>query len=152
MNPRVLILEDDAQQRRDLQSLVEQEFHAEVQTQASEFEFRRNLESIAANPPQLAILDVMVKWTKPSREAPPIPADAKQPETAGVRCARMLRDNVKTQNVKVILYSVLPKEDFETGGIPEGVATVVKEVEFDNLLDKIRELSRKDIGPDRREV
>jgi CheY-like chemotaxis protein len=140
MSLRVLLLEDDAQQRRDLEHLLEHEFHAKVESRATESEFRDAFEKIAANPPDLAVLDVMVRWTNPTRESISLPDEAQKPETAGLRCAQMLRESERTKDVKVILYSVLPKEHLGERNIPAGVDAVVKETDFEDLLSKISEL------------
>jgi DNA-binding NarL/FixJ family response regulator len=132
MKPKVLLLEDDYLQRRDIQAMLEEEFSASMRAKSSESEFRGSFEEICEEPPDIAILDVMVRWASPSREAIEIPEFAKHPEVAGLRCAELLREDPRTAGVKVILYSVLSKEDFGDAAIPEGVSIMVKEQNFED--------------------
>jgi CheY-like chemotaxis protein len=137
MKPKILLLEDDYIQRRNISDAVGQEFNTAVATKSTESEFRADFEQIALDPPEIAILDVMVRWTNPSRNQEALPEEAKQPEVAGLRCADMLRQDPRTQDVKVILYSVIKHEEMGRP-IPSGVTAVIKETGFDDLFEKIR--------------
>ena len=137
MKLRVLLLEDDYLQRGAISNALEAKLQAEVQAKSTESEFRRDFDQIAANPPQVAVLDVMVRWANPTRDAEPEPIEIpKTPEIAGLRCAQLLRDDPRTQRVKVILYSVLGPEDIGAK-FPEGVTSVVKETDFRALLEAV---------------
>jgi hypothetical protein len=51
MRLRVLLLEDDHLQRKDVQQALEKGLEAEVETKTTESEFHRDFEKIASNPP-----------------------------------------------------------------------------------------------------
>ena len=142
MKLRVLLLEDDHLQRKDVQQALEKGLGAAVETKTTESEFRRDFEEIASNPPDVAVLDVMVRWANPSRDMPAAPQEVTDnPEKAGIRCARELRDDARTKAVKVILYSVLGNEDMGDEPLPDDVIGVVKETDFANLLEKVKEIA-----------
>ena len=137
MKLRVLLLEDDYLQRRNICEALETESEAEVQTKSTESEFRKDFEQIAMNPPDVAVLDLMVRWANPTREWDNEPDQmSRSPEIAGLRCADLLRNDPRTQKVKVILYSVLGSEDIGAK-FPEGVTSVVKETDFRDLLEAV---------------
>ncbi len=137
MKLRVLLLEDDYLQRGAISNALEAKLKAEVQAKSTESEFRRDFDQIAANPPQVAVLDVMVRWANPTRDVESEPIEIpKTPEIAGLRCAELLRDDPRTQRVKVILYSVLGPEDIGEQ-FPGGVTSVVKQTDFSGLLEAV---------------
>ena len=138
MKLRVLLLEDDHLQRGAITNALEAELKADVQAKSTESEFHRDFEQIATNPPQVAVLDVMVRWANPTRDAESEPIEIpKTPEIAGLRCAQLLRNDPRTQSVRVIVYSVLGEEDIKGTTIPEGVYSVVKMTDFKALIDII---------------
>jgi DNA-binding NarL/FixJ family response regulator len=141
MKLRVLLLEDDHMQREDIRQALIQELGAQVETKTTESECRNDFDVIAANPPDVAVLDVMVRWAGPSRNMPVAPDEVtRNPEQAGLRCARLLREATSTKAVKIILYSVLPKEEIGEDELP-GTAYLVKEPDWQNLLDAVKEVS-----------
>src|ERR1035441_4558333 len=73
MKLRILLLEDDHMQREDIRQALVKELGAQVEIKTTESEFRRNFEVIAANPPDVAVLDVMVRWATPSHDMPAAP-------------------------------------------------------------------------------
>ena len=138
MKLKVLLLEDDHSQRQDIRDMLEEEFHASVEVRSSEWEFLSKWDQMLKEPPDFAILDVMVCWAKPTREQTETPEEAKHPDTAGLRCAQKIRSTPETGNVKVILYSVLSQEEDFGMPVPEGVDVVVKEADFEDLIEAIR--------------
>jgi DNA-binding NarL/FixJ family response regulator len=141
MKLRILLLEDDHMQREDIRQALVKELGAQVEIKTTESEFRRNFEVIAANPPDVAVLDVMVRWATPSHDMPAAPDEVtRNPEKAGLRCARLLREAASTKAVKIILYSVLPKEEIGEDDLP-GTAYLVKESDWQNLVDEVKKLS-----------
>ena len=133
---QILLVEDDHLQTKDLRLALERELKAEVRALSTESAFRLELETIAANPPDFAILDRMLRWANPARDMPSPPDDSRDPGEAGVRCGRILRSDPRTEKVRILLYSVLGDEG-DTGGFD----CVVKETEFQNLIGRIRELT-----------
>lgn len=141
MKLRVLLLEDDHMQREDIRQALVEALGGQVETKITESEFRHDFDMIAANPPDVAVLDVMVRWASPSRNMPASPDEVtRYPEMAGLRCARLLREVASTKAVKIILYSVLPKEEIGEDELP-GTTYLVKEPDWQNLVDEVKKLS-----------
>ncbi len=138
MKMRILLLEDDFLQRRDVKAALEREFDADVLALSCEKEFRDHVDSIAEQPPSVAVLDIMVRWASASREESAQPTDATDPSKAGIRCARIFRSDGRTKDVQVILYSVLGEESLLDEPLPEGVLSVVKEHDCQNLIESVR--------------
>jgi CheY-like chemotaxis protein len=141
MSYRVLLLEDDYLQSKYARQALEEEFKAEVEveTMSTESEFHRKFEAIAQNPPAVAVVDIMLRWATPSRDMPSPPEYASPPERAGLRCAQRLRDDERTRDVKLILYSVLDSEYFGDASRPAEAISLVKDIHFEELIEKIRE-------------
>ncbi len=141
MKLKVLLLEDDHIQRANVRQAIEDAIEAEVFTKNTEWEFKRDFELIATNPPQVAVLDIMLRWANPAPEIPKAPDEVtSHPELAGLRCASLLLGDRRTQDVKVILYSVLAKDDLSEAP-PPGADCLVKELDYQNLVDKLKAIS-----------
>jgi DNA-binding NarL/FixJ family response regulator len=139
MKPRVLLLEDDYLQRQAARQVLERALDVEVLTQTTESEFRRDFETIAADPPRAAVLDLMVRWANPARDMPPAPDDVRgNPQKAGLRCSQRLREDPRTSGVKIILYSVLPKEEIGADELSGDEICLVKEPDWQNLVEALR--------------
>lgn len=107
----ILIVEDDEPQFNLVKSGLEKlrSFsNARIERIATEFDFQKKIEKIAIEKPDIIIMDVMLKWTFPSRVMPPSPGDM---DRAGIRCEKLLSENEETKNIPVILYTVLSKDD-----------------------------------------
>ncbi|MGA2742443.1 MAG: response regulator [Bryobacteraceae bacterium] len=135
---KILLVEDDHVQRSYVQQALAESLGATVETKTCESEFVRDFESIASDPPDVAVLDIMLRWASPSRHGATPPADS-TPYHAGLRCAQKLSGDPRTCSVKVILYSVLPKEDIPDFSLPEIAVFVVKESDCQNLIDVVRD-------------
>ena len=137
---KILLLEDDHIQRDQLVKALEKEFETDILVKSRESEFRNDFEQIASAPPDIAILDVMVRWAKPSSQMPARPAEVpNDPQGAGLRCGDMLRSDPRTASVKIIYYSVLSKDDYVPGP-PQGSAIyLVKEPNFQELIDAVKD-------------
>lgn len=141
MKLRILLLEDDHMQSEDIRHALVKALGAQVETKTTESEFRHDFDVIASNPPDVAVLDVMVRWASPSRNMPAAPDEVtRYPEMAGLRCARLLREAASTKAIKVILYSVLPKEEIGEDELP-GTTYLVKEADWQSLVDEVKKLS-----------
>jgi CheY-like chemotaxis protein len=133
---RILLVEDDHVQRTYLQQALADSLGAAVTTKTCESEFVRDFDLIASDPPDVAVLDIMLRWASPSRggAAPP---EESTPSHAGLRCAQKLGDDHRTRSVKAILYSVLPKEDIPDFPLPRTTVFVVKERDCQNLIEAV---------------
>lgn len=109
----ILIVEDDEPQFNLVKSGLERIkgfSNAKIQRIATELDFQKKIDEIAQNKPDIIIMDVMLKWTYPSRDMPPSPGDM---DRAGIRCEKLLSGNSRTKNIPVILYTVLSKDDLK---------------------------------------
>src|ERR1017187_10857833 len=107
---RIVIAEDDKLQADLFVRALNQVFpEAAVTLFRTEKEFRDGLESIAMHPPDIVILDIMLRWTDPSLDHHAAPPDVKAGKFhhAGFRCLELLRRGDKTREVPVILYTVV---------------------------------------------
>lgn len=140
MKLRILLVEDDHLQSSGVRRALEASVGANVETKSTESEFQSDFDAIAANPPQVVVMDAMLRWANPSPSMPSAPEHVlRNPEGAGLRCARRLRQDPRTKGVKVILYSVLAEEDFG-GTLPSDVIPLIKENDWQNLIDKVTEI------------
>jgi CheY-like chemotaxis protein len=143
---RIVIAEDDKFQAdqvvRDLSEVFPE---AAVTLFQTEKEFRDGLESIAMDPPDIFILDIMMKWTDQRLDRNPAPPDVKAGKfhRAGFRCLELLRRGDKTRDVPVILYSVVDSAEFkpEVSALPSNVKMLPKMETLYNLIAAIREMT-----------
>jgi CheY-like chemotaxis protein len=137
---KILLVEDDHVQRDYVRDALAGALGAVVETKACEWDFQRDFDAIASNPPDVAVLDIMLRWASPSRDRLE-PAKELTPYQAGLRCAKRLHEDSRTQTVRVILYSVLPKEDIPDVALPDNVTFVVKEPDCENLIVVVKNVS-----------
>jgi CheY-like chemotaxis protein len=140
MQRRILLVEDDHLQRNYVKQALEDELGADVKTLCCEKNFIDGFEKLAADPPGLAVLDIMLMWARPSKDEADQPPDDRTPEQAGLRCAAMLRNDPRTSDVKVLLYSVFPERDIMNRDMAKGAVMIVKEADCQNLFEEIQKL------------
>jgi CheY-like chemotaxis protein len=139
MKLRILLVEDDFLQCDSIRKALEQNFAgAAVDTKPSESEFLGDFEAIASNPPDIAVIDVMLRWANPSRDASKPPAKPWEPQRAGLRCAQRLHDDGRTSGAKIILYTVFKKENMDDVRPPEGAIWLSKELSLQELIDTVK--------------
>jgi len=112
----IVIVEDDYVQADSIQASLGRIFpRAEIDIIATEFDFRLALDSLANTPPDVVVMDVMLRWADASPAIPPPPEDVLQDGfyRAGIRCAKLLSSSAKTKDVPVILYTVLERAVLE---------------------------------------
>lgn len=118
---KILLVEDDVQQEEAIVDAIRKEFpEIQIETICTELDFRQSLESIATAPPDLIILDIMIRWTDPRADMVPQPDDVKK-ETylvAGIRCEKLLRSRPETELIPVVFYSILEHERDLSNKIP----------------------------------
>lgn len=139
---KILLLEDDHLQADWIVSQLKREFGAAVRALRTELEFRDALTGLAANPPDVAVLDVIVRWTDPAPDmVEPVEEAREGPKRAGVRCARLLLEHCP--KLPIILYTVLELTDLQEGDVLPGpdVTCLSKESSPKPLIDRIRTLT-----------
>lgn len=147
MPPAFVIVEDDHLQRGPLEDHLRAAFPgAQVTTLGSEHQFRECLPQLVASPPDLVLMDVMLRWALPSPNAPTPPADVTEGGyyRAGLRCANLLLADERSRSVPVVLYTILERSDLErdSPGLPENSSYVGKSSDIDVLLRKVSALLR----------
>lgn len=152
MAPYFVVVEDDHLQEGPLQDHLAAAFpDAAVETLCSEREFRERLPALRSRPPDVVVMDVMLRWTLPASDAPPPPPDvaADGYYRAGLRCARILLADARLARVPVILYTILERGDLERDGrtLPSSCTYVGKNTDLDVLSRMIRALCRAQTGP-----
>lgn len=113
----IVIVEDDYLQAGWLESELKKEFPgAEIRQVKTELDFRKQLDALAANPPNIIIMDIMLRWTHPSPNMTPAPPAVREGGfyRAGIRCQHLLQEEEKTRHIPLVLYTILREEDLET--------------------------------------
>lgn len=150
MAPYIIIVEDDHLQEGPLQEyLTSTVTDADIETVSTELDFRTRLPALRQRRPDVVIMDVMLRWTFPTPNACPPPADiaADGYYRAGLRCARLLADDPALSGVPVVLYTILERSDLERDGqsLPPNSTYVGKHTDRDVLSRKVRDLLRRPV-------
>jgi CheY-like chemotaxis protein len=145
MAPRFVIVEDDHLQKGPLEDRLKLTFAgAEVTTLSSEYQFREHLTTMRESPPDLVLLDVMLRWTLPAPNAPAPPPEVAEGGyyRAGLRCANLLQADEQLRKVPVVLYTILERSDLERDNkaLPANSSYVGKSGDVEVLLRKVRDL------------
>ena len=116
MSVRILLVEDDPLDASMIKEELEAQLKATVSVIKTEGEFVSRFEEIAKAPPDLIVLDVMLRWAVPSPDLTEdsIPAEVREEGfyTAGLRCVDRLEKDNRTQNIPSIIYTGLDKNNF----------------------------------------
>ena len=144
---KILVVEDDYVQSQWILMNLKKTFGSQPQWIETESQFRDNVKKIAANPPDVVIMDVMLSWTEASENMTPRPPEVRQEGMyrAGLRCQEILSNLDETKNVPVILYTVQNLQDLERDlkDMPPNVLFLPKEANIDPLIERIDELVAK---------
>jgi len=143
--PRFVIVEDDHLQKGPLEDRLTTTFPgAEVTVLSSEHQFREHLATLRSSPPDLVLMDVMLRWSLPSPNAPAPPPEVADGGyyRAGLRCANLLYADERLHHVPVVLYTILERTDLERDhkALPPNSSYVGKSNDPEVLLRKIRQL------------
>jgi DNA-binding NarL/FixJ family response regulator len=135
--PRFLLLEDNWQHAETLKVWLEAEFlGADVRVMDTAKEFQHGLDAIAADPPDVIILDMMVRYTD-ADDADSITGSKDEDFfTAGARCYDLLAS--RNLAARAILYSVIDKDDLRKELAHLVKAHVQKREDKGDLLAKIK--------------
>jgi len=115
---RILIVEDDAQQL----NLIEEELsfafqNTKIEHIRTESEFYSKLDEIVAAPPDLILMDMMLRWTVPAppEEMPPMPEEVAEEGyyRAGIRCAKKLLEQKPNKEIPLLVFTVLHQDDID---------------------------------------
>src|SRR5690348_2830914 len=103
---RFVVVEDDHLQKGPLEDRLRMTFPgADVSVLSSEHQFRDFLPALRSSPPDLVLMDVMLRWSLPAPNAPEPPPDVAEGGyyRAGLRCAHLLLDDEQLHHVPVVL-------------------------------------------------
>jgi len=147
---KILVVEDDHLQADWICQNLEGEFvGAEIQRISTELEFRSRLidGDLGKEPPDVIIMDVMLRWADPSPDLQPPPDDVRDEGfyNAGLRCEKLLDQDETTRHIPVILYTVLERSDLskQLRGMRRNVQYLPKESDPKPLSQLIRTMTRK---------
>jgi DNA-binding NarL/FixJ family response regulator len=132
---RILIVEDDHLQLEDIRAALGARYpQAEISEIRTEQEFRDKVDEIVAKPPDVVILDAMIRLTRRQRSQPTQVDEDSQ--NAGFRCVRLLSE--RNARIPVILVTMLDRKDL-VGDAPDRDRLVIleKEASFANLIRQI---------------
>ena len=137
---RIVLVEDDHLQTDHVSTELKRLLGADVHCIRTEQEFREQLDDIAARPPDVLVIDVMLRWADPSPGVEEPPPDVREGgfQKAGLRCQKFLATRPQTAKLPVILYSVLEGGDLRGSVNDAGVAYVTKDANVENLVGAIR--------------
>lgn len=133
----ILSVEDDPLSGEWIRQTIAAKFpDAQLKQMSTEYEFVSKFEEIASNPPDVVLMDVMLRWTDPAPDMPPRPDDVREGGIgeAGLRCQQRFQADLRTKAVPVILYTVLQKESLR---LPANVVHVQKDADPTELIQTI---------------
>jgi DNA-binding response OmpR family regulator len=139
----VLLIEDDHLQSEWLAGNLELAFgKVRFERIPTEQEFYSRIPELISDPPDIIIIDVMLRWADPSRNMSPPPQKVKNGGyyRAGLRCQEELARLEETRNIPVVLYTVLERIDLEPqiDALEEKVTYLRKDSDSNALIDRIR--------------
>jgi hypothetical protein len=122
-NPLIVLIEDSERYISELLGLIDKQLKIQadrVQVIRTEVEFYRCLPELAATPPAIFIVDIMVPYKAVGDTDDFVPADIRRKAAdhkfyrAGIRCTNSLLNTASLVQIPVILHSILEKEDLES--------------------------------------
>src|SRR5262245_64704189 len=101
---RVLLVEDDFLQAEWLRESLRRNFSSvEVVVVKNESSFREQISDLLESPPDLVLMDVMLRWCDPNPGSQPTPAPEEVRQggyyRAGFRCLKLLLENEETSRI-----------------------------------------------------
>jgi len=140
---KILVVEDDYQQFETIQNELRTAFpRASIDCIDTELDFRSSIDKLSLSPPDIILMDIMLRWTNPSPkiEKPPPEIATEGYHRAGFRCRGLLDAQETTRRIPVVLYTVLGKEDIESelSRVPPNVVHIQKDTDLAPLVDQIR--------------
>lgn len=143
---RIVSLEDDEPFWTLLKDALEDAFpRPNLDWIHTESEFYNNFRKFVVDPPDIFLIDIMVKWADPieNMATPPQEVVEQGYYRAGLRCRKLLLENSATKLIPVILFTVLERSDIENvvHEFPANTTFVGKSGDFRELITAIKELA-----------
>lgn len=144
---KILVVEDDYRQAEWICGQLREAFKTEPELINTEYKFRQRLDEIEANPPDIIVLDLKLRWTvaEPNQVPSPREVAMEGKERAGFRCRALLAGREKTKGIPVILYSVFTEHELqhELTELPSSIKFLTKDSVSGGLIEEIRRLTAK---------
>lgn len=140
---KIIVVEDDFLELEFLTSHLSHHFPGvDIAAFETESAFRKAMKMIRENPPQVVIIDIMLRWTDlPQDELVPGDHFGGGYQRAGIRCQELLSSFTETAGVPIIFYSVLERADvFSDGRLPPNTLFSTKSGQLFDLTKKVRSL------------
>lgn len=114
----IFIVEDDPVQFDFIEkSLIEEDEFSNLRIKRAPTEqaFRGMMNDFEKDKPDVILMDVMIRWTDPSPDMPEAPEEVVRDGfyRAGIRCIELLKNNPRTEDIPILVHSVLDKENLE---------------------------------------
>lgn len=144
----IVLVEDDWLQAEWIESRLRESFHnVEIKRISTEQEFNAQLAAFVVAPPDVFIIDGMLRWANPELDQPPPPAEVQENGyfRAGLRCQAKVLAHERTRHTPIILYTVLDDLDLEQAlqDMPANVVYLRKDSDPEPLIRIIREVTRR---------
>jgi CheY-like chemotaxis protein len=144
----IVLVEDDWLQAEWIESRLRESFHnVETKRISTEQEFNVQLAAFVVAPPDVFIIDVMLRWANPEPDMAEPPTEVQENGyfRAGLRCKDKIIEHEHTRNTPIILYTVLEELDLDQSlqDKPVHVVYLRKDSDPEPLIRKIRELMRR---------
>ena len=110
----VVLVEDDHLQEGPLADYLQDSVpDLTIETVTTESEFRNKLPDFRKQPPDLVIMDMMLRWAVPRLSMPDPPPEVLDGGyyRAGLRCIDLLRQDELLKDIPIILYTFLERQD-----------------------------------------
>ena len=138
----VLLVEDDPLQAEAILDQLKESFPASRTLHVTtEREFRERLTEVADFAPNVAIIDVMLRWADPGPDVEQsVPEEVRREKhyRAGLRCQRLLSEKLGPKSPPVIIYTVLERTDLNK--LPEAVEYLPKGGDLNPLIQKLHQM------------
>jgi CheY-like chemotaxis protein len=136
---KILIVEDDPDDRAWIRRVLDEHFEVDrFEEIDGESKFNERFEALAQAPPELVILDLMLKWKSVAllsdEERGTSPGNFAE---AGFRCHQRLRNDPRTSRVPVLLWTVV---DTRPAQLPSDAVFVHKTHDASCLLRVVRSM------------
>lgn len=136
---KILIVEDDHSEAEYLTSTLAKEFTGvEITVIRTESAFRKSLPDLIVTPPNVIVLDMLLRWSDFSEDVPAEVPTEHDYFRAGLRCQELLASNQRTADIPIIFYSVVERSDLPSFQLPKNAFYCSKSAESFDLVRKVR--------------
>jgi DNA-binding NarL/FixJ family response regulator len=140
---KILVVEDDHVQASWIVSALRDSFHnTQIEIVSTELEFRSKLPEIVEDPPDVVVMDVMLRWADPTPAGvvePPEEIKREKYYRAGLRCQKLLSEQAAPGRIPVVFYTVLSHDHLAADlRMDPSIMWVAKSESADDLIKAVR--------------